>query len=275
MDKKKILAAGGDIRMLYAAAELSDRYDVEITGFSPEKIPDNAKEILREFPETEKETDILLLPPVVIVGRGKLNAPFSEREIETAEMIGKVKKGGTVLMGIKGEVAAESAGRNDLYYYNYMEDSILALANAVPTAEGAMKIIMAETGRTIWGSRILVTGFGKTGSVLTDRLLKMGAHVTTAARKEYDRMRIKTMGGRAAEICSLAEHLPQTEVIINTVPARIFGEKEFSQVKKGCIYLELASYPGGADKKDAEKFGVKHVCASGIPAGETGLHIEK
>ena len=37
---------------------------------------------------------------------------------------------------------------------------------------------------------------------------------------------------------------------------------------KGCVFIELASAPGGADKNEAEKYGCKYVCASGLPAFE-------
>lgn len=278
MDKKRILAAGGDIRMLYAAKELSklsDKFDVEITGFSPEKVPDDEKEILKAFSDTGKETDILLLPHLVTDSKGRFNAPFSEKEIDISDLLKRVKKGGAVFLGIKGEKVIDAAKEKSLYHYKYMEDEILALANAVPTAEGAIKIIIEETGRTIWNSNILVTGYGKIGTVLTDRLIKMGANVTTAARKEYDRMRIKTSGGRAAGIKPGEDVLSEAEVTVNTVPARIFGEKEFSCMKKGSVYIELASAPFGADKKDAEKYNIKYVCASGLPAWEMGLHIIK
>lgn len=269
MDKKKILAAGGDIRMLYAAARLSDIYDVEITGFSAKKLPVNVQELFAGIKQqTGRIADVLLLPPVVLDRRGKLNAPFCEKETEISDAMESISSGGTVLMGIKGEEIKDAVQEKSLYYYNYMEDNALALANAVPTAEAAMKIIMEETGSTIWGSRIFVTGFGRIGSVLTDRLVKMGADVTTAARKEYDRMRIKAMGGKPERITPDSKALSEAEVIINTVPARIFGEREFMCMKKGCVFIELASAPGGADKNEAEKHGCKYVCASGLPAFE-------
>lgn len=266
MNKKKLLAAGGDLRMLYAAARLSDKYDVEITGFSAEKLPAGMQEIFSGLKQMESDADILLLPPVVTGKSGKLKAPYAEKEMETEEILKKVKKGGAVLMGIKGEKIKDAAEMRSLQCCNYMEDSTLALANAVPTAEAAMKIIIEETGSTIWGANILVTGFGRIGSVLTDRLLKMSACVTTAARKEYDRMRIKAAGGTPAEIMPCEKVLSEAEVIINTVPARIFGEKEFLCIKKGCVFIELASAPGGADKNEAEKYGCRYVCASGLPA---------
>ncbi|MGN0584558.1 MAG: dipicolinate synthase subunit DpsA [Ruminococcus sp.] len=266
MSKKKLLAAGGDLRMLYAAAELSDKYDVMVTGFSENKLPGAVKEMYRQLGQGCDKADVLLLPPVASDNKGGIPAPFSENAPDTAEIIGKVSEGGTVLLGIKGEAAEKAGEGRGLYYYNYMNDEVLALANAIPTAEGAIKTAIEETGSTIWGSRVVVMGFGRTGAVLADRLLKLGADVTAAARKERDRMRIKAMGAKASGIKLSPECLSEADIIFNTVPAIIFGKEELERLKKGCVFIELASAPGGADKKIIDEAGCKYVWATGLPA---------
>lgn len=270
MSKKKLLAAGGDLRMLYAAAELSDKYDVTVTGFSEDKLPCAVKELYRQLNKDCGKADVLLLPPVASNSKGEIPAPFSENAPHTAEIIGKVKEGGSVFLGIKGEAAEKAGEGRELYYYKYMEDEVLALANAIPTAEGAIKTAIEETGSTIWGSRAVVMGFGRTGAVLADRLLKLGADVTAAARKEKDRMRIKAMGARASGIKLSPECLSEADIIFNTVPAVIFGKEDLRCLKKGSVFIELASAPGGADKKMTEEAGCKYVWASGLPPCDMG-----
>ncbi len=58
----------------------------------------------------------------------------------------------------------------------------LAVANAVPTAEGAIQIALEELPITLHGARALVIGYGRLGKALAQRLDGLGARVTVAAR---------------------------------------------------------------------------------------------
>jgi len=270
MERRKILIAGGDIRMLYAAFNLSDIYDVGIMGYSEEMLLGEGKEIFEKLKKTDGNADVLLLPPVVTDKSGKINAPFYKKTLEISEVIGKVKESGVLLMGIKGEEAKEAAARKNIWSYNYMKDETLALANAVPTAEAAIKIAIERTGRTIWNSRVLVTGFGRIGTILSDRLLKLGADVTAAARTEYARMKIKAMGAVPAKILPAKSYLSEMDIIFNTVPAEIFTFDDVMSLKKDCVFIELASAHGGVDKKAVKAIGNNYLCASGLPTNVIG-----
>lgn len=262
MEKRRLLVAGGDVRMLYAAEKLSDIYDVEITGFDKDKISFYGKKILERFISTGAKADVLLLPPVFN------NKNFSD----VSAAMERIRNDGTVLLGVKGEQVEEAAERKGLRHYNYMKDEILALANAVPTAEAALKTAMEETGRTIWGSRVLVTGFGRIGEVLTDRLIKLGADVTAAARKEYDRMKIKAMGVKSSGIMPDKAVLSETDIIFNTVPAEIFGTEELMSLGENCVFIDLASEPGGIKKEAVSCMKCKYVWATGLPSYEMCFH---
>ena len=49
---------------------------------------------------------------------------------------------------------------------DYLRREELCLANAVPTAEGAIRIAMEETARTLHGASALVVGYGRIGMAL-------------------------------------------------------------------------------------------------------------
>ncbi len=265
MDKCRLLIAGGDMRMLYAAEKLSDIYDVETAGFDKDKTDACGEEISSGFIKAGKKADVLLLPPVL----------DRKKQAEVNEALGMVRDGGTILFGVNGEQAADEGKSRGLKHYNYMKDETLALANAVPTAEAALKTAMEQTGGTIWGSRVLVTGFGRIGEILTDRLIKLGAEVTAAARKEYDRMKIKTMGGKPSGIMPEAAVLSEADIIFNTVPAEIFGMDELMNLSEDCVFIELASKPGGIKKEALSCMKCKYVWAAGLPPAEMSLHKEK
>lgn len=265
MKKYKITAAGGDIRMLYAAAELLKKYDVELTGFSEEKLPPEQREIFGKIKKTAEKSDVLLLPPVTADKTGRINAPFAEKPPYISELLNKVKPDGMLLYGVNGENAARAAEERGIFSYNYMKDEALTIANAIPTAEAALKTAMEATGMTIWGSKVLVTGFGRIGTILTDRLIKLGASVTAAARKETDLIKIRSMGARAEKIMPDKRTLSETDVIFNTVPAEIFGKEELMHLKRECVFIDLASAPGGAKKDAVKETGCKYLWATGLP----------
>ena len=68
------------------------------------------------------------------------------------------------------------------------------IPNAVPTAEGAIEIAIAETPFTIHGSKSLVLGYGKIGKILSKDLYALGAQTYVEARKYADLAMIEGHG---------------------------------------------------------------------------------
>ncbi len=267
MEKQKILAAGGDLRMIYAAGKLSEKYDTEITGFLPEKLTGKGRRILSGIQTAAgAPADFLLLPPLTVNNKGRIPAPFGEKDIEPEEIIGRLRKGGKVFGGNDKGIIKELCGREGIQYIDYINSTSAAQANAVPTAEGAIKTAMEASGRTMWRSRVLVTGGGRIGSILTDRLCSMGAKVTAAARKRSDRIRLEAAGAETVEIPLPPEIMGRYDIIFNTVPAEIFGEKEIGEISPECVYIELASAPGGTAPEKNGETGFIYISASGLPA---------
>ena len=87
--------------------------------------------------------------------------------------------------------AAEAKG---LLFRDYFAREELAVANAVPTSEGAIQIAMEELPITLHGARVLVIGFGRLGKVLSGQLKGLGALVSVAARSCTDLAWAQTCG---------------------------------------------------------------------------------
>lgn len=66
---------------------------------------------------------------------------------------------------------------------DYLRREELCLANAVPTAEGAIQIAMEETARTLHGASALVVGYGRIGMALAPRLRALGMQTEICARR--------------------------------------------------------------------------------------------
>ena len=55
------------------------------------------------------------------------------------------------------------------------------------------------------------------------------------------------------------------DLVINTVPAPVLGPEELSDLKPGCLVIDLASKPGGVDFSAAAELGVKAIWALSLP----------
>ncbi len=138
-------------------------------------------------------------------------------------------------------------------------------ANAPPTAEGAVQIAMEELPITIHGARVLVLGYGRVGRAAAGRFAALGAKVSVAARKYADLAWAEAEGYTAERIGELEPWLCGYDLIVNTAPARLLGEKELSGLKPGCLVIDLASRPGGVDFEAAAALGVKAIWALSLP----------
>ncbi len=233
---KKIIVAGSDSRMRYARERLAESFEVfdENTG--------------------EMQADGLVLPPVVKDG-----------EQLSIILLSNITDGGTVFGGKENEVLSAIRKKRGLRYVNFMEDEALAMGNAVLTAEGALWTAMKESGKAIWKSDVLVTGFGRIGSLLTTRLLALGARVTVAARSKVQRVKAEAMGAESASIPLDTEIIKKKKIIFNTIPAEIFGREEIKATDDDGVLVDLASAPFGVNEECVRLFNKKYIRATGLP----------
>ncbi len=147
--------------------------------------------------------------------------------------------------------------------YDYLQNSALTLANAAVTAEGALLLAMQALPITLQGASVLVTGSGRIGKSLAMKLHALGAGVTLTSRNPAQRAVIEALGCRFDETGSYPGGLGQYDCVFNTVPAPVFTSGQLAALRPGCIYIELASSPGGI-APDAGK-PAHFVSGSGLP----------
>ena len=73
------------------------------------------------------------------------------------------------------------------------------------------------------------------------------------------------MGYDVRHYRGLSAILPHTDIIINTVPARVLEEQELRFVSKNALIIDLASLPGGVNLEAVKARGIAHVHALGLP----------
>ena len=252
---------GGDRRQLYLARSLKeDGYDVSLAGF--DRLAGACPSCGVEAAVSQSDAVILPLPSVA--EDKSINAPFAENKIFLSDNV-------LDMLCTKPVFAAMCRRLTDAYpklkqasIYDYAARDDFAVRNAVPTAEGALELAMREYEGTVFGSRSLVTGFGRIGKALSRRLLSLGSQVTVCARKPSDMAYIESMGCRALSFACLKATIGY-DLIFNTVPAMIFDHVLLDNTGSNTLLIDLASLPGGIDLEYARGLGINSHRALGLP----------
>jgi dipicolinate synthase subunit A len=260
---KKFIIAGGDLRQIYLAEKFSEVYDTVVTGF--EKYKDrNINNVDIDDIENNSADGIILPLPVSSDGI-YISTAFSDRNISMEMILLKLKKNGKVYGGkFTSEIIRMLESKN-IYFSDYLQREEFSILNAVSTAEGALQTALEKSDRTIYGQNILITGFGRIAKALARILLGMGAYVTVAARKKSDMTWAEIYGCKSCNIKEIENICGSYDIIFNTVPSMIFDEDILCKLKKDVLFIDLASKPGGADFKSAQKLGINAVHALALP----------
>lgn len=142
-----------------------------------------------------------------------------------------------------------------------------ALKNALLTAEGAVYCAMDKSKRALRGSVCCVVGYGRIGRELARLLAALGAHIRVAARREAARREAQSAVGAAAFDIPLPESALQgCDMVFNTVPAAVLGDRELLRLPPDALIIELASPPYGVNLEAARRLGLAAYIESGLPA---------
>lgn len=110
-----------------------------------------------------------------------LHSPLSQFHPSLRQVFDALAPGQLVLAGMADPGLKALAQEHGVCLLDYFTREELAVANAVPTAEGAIQIAMEQLPITLHGAQVLVLGFGRIGQATALRLAALGAEVTVAA----------------------------------------------------------------------------------------------
>ena len=258
---------GGDLRIIKLAKMLAEEGNKVYTyGLEKaEELKDLENIIFCEKLNKAIQDTEIVIGPIPFSSNGKdINAPFSDKTISIRELMHVINAKILIAGTITPEIY-DLANDEYIEIIDIMKREELAVLNTISTAEGAIEIAISNTNKIIHGSDILILGFGRIGKVLARKMAGLSAKVTCAARKDEDLAWIKAYGHRATNINALGENLSQFDIIINTVPHLILTPERLQYVHDDCLLIDLASNPGGIDKKTVKDRGLKLVWALALP----------
>lgn len=257
--ERNFCLVGGDLRQMQLAHMLkNDGNTVHTVGL--EKL---LSEQEKHSMDPRRAHCVIL--PLPVLKNGVLNAPFSAREYTLEEVFDALAPGQMVCGGMPSDKVVQMAKKRELQLIDYYAREECQIANAVPTAEGAIQVAMGNMLSTLHGTKALVIGFGRVGKLTAHRLQNLGARVTVASRKCEDWAWAEAYGYHFEDTRQLAYWMGGYDLIINTVPALILDEVHLERVQTEAFIIDLASEPGGVDMVVAEKLGLHAVTLPGLP----------
>lgn len=262
----KISVIGGDLRQLYMVEELS-KYNSEVYAFG---LPESKCEGINVFccnslEQSLSYSDNIILPLPLSRDDSTIIAPLFDGTILLDDIINIVKGSNKLLLvGKASDIVIGKLKENSIPVIDYFENEQLNIQNAILTAEGALALAINETKFSLYGSKCLVTGYGRIAKILSKHLATMGAKVTVAARNPNDLNWAEISGYSIAKIDDISKET-DTDIIFNTVPARILNEKTISKLNKNCLIIELASEPYGTDFAACNTHKIRYINAASLP----------
>ncbi len=261
--RKKVCLIGGDLRQIYAS-EIFEKMGCEVCFYALDTYRSG------ELDNGLKDAEIISLP--IPMKRGELmNFPLSDIKMTEKELALLLSnrldkdKNPRIFGGMIGKDFRKIMEDSGFSVTDLCENESFNALNAIPTAEGAISIAMANTRQCIDGSNGLVLGFGRIGKCLSRRLKALGCNVTIAARSERDLALAASGGYETTDYSELPQVISKADVIYNTVPATVLFENSIEKIGKETPIIELASKPGGVDMSSALRHGIRVVVAPSLP----------
>ncbi|MDF2568329.1 MAG: shikimate/quinate 5-dehydrogenase [Oscillospiraceae bacterium] len=259
------LVAGGDLRQAHLANMLSKNALVYALGFDNNVELDEKIVQIEAVCEITDKVSYIIFPIPPTNDSLHVNMPLSHKHTKVEDVLSVASDKTVIFAGKADEDLKKSCKIKHLELVDYLEREELSVLNAVPTAEGAIQLAMEEMPITLFGSKVLVTGFGRISKVLVKILTGLSADVTVTARKYSDLAWVKVHGCKAVHIKDVEQSISEYDLVINTVPAMILGSEILGKLKEDCLVIDLASKPGGVDFEIAKNLGIKTIWALSLP----------
>ena len=256
---------GGDARYLEVIRKLSNEVaKLYLIGY--DQLTFDEKHVKQTTMETVDFgiIDAIILPVAGTNEDGKIEAMYSDEVISlTEDVVRQTPNHCTIYTGNANAYLKNITHDKQLVALFYRDD--LAVYNSIPTAEGALKLIMEQTDVTVHGSNVMILGFGRVGKTVVNLFSSVGANVRVAVRKSADIARVTEMGLTPVKLEKLEQEIVGMDTVINTIPHPVIDADIIAAMETSTLIVDIASAPGGTDFAFAKTHGIKALHALGLP----------
>ena len=259
----KFLVIGGDLRNVELAKILKEDEKIVYTYGMNIDSTEKLETIL-------EDVEVVVGPIPFSRDSLSVNSTFVESKILIKELLEKMK-GKILIAGNISEDVKKLAKIYNIEVIDVMKSEKLAVLNTIATAEGTIELMIANTDTIIFDSNVLILGFGRVAKTLANRLEGLVKSIICASKEDDELAWIEVYGYEKLDLndfvkCQETKKcLENYNVIINTIPSMIFDAEKLQYVNKEVLLIDLASNPGGIDKEETKKQGLKLIHALGLP----------
>ncbi|AEJ39868.1 dipicolinate synthase subunit A [Sulfobacillus acidophilus TPY] len=232
-----VVVAGGDARDVWLCRILLDKgYTVNTWGIQVNGLhPFDPNTLNGDLP------DIFIGPMTGIAEDGAFETEDGIQYLTTSLLDG-MPQGSLLAAGLLAPRWIDEASRRGIRTVQYRTESSFMWLNAVPTAEGAIKAALGESGRTLAGRPVAILGFGRVGTVLAHKLAGLGTQVLIFERQAEKRAMAEALGYTAKPL-NRSDQEP-FDGCFNTIPAPVI-DAQWLRTTSPAWVIDLASHPGG------------------------------
>ena len=210
-------------------------------------------------------TDCVIFPLPVCSAPGLLSAPLSSADHPIEPLLDRLHPGQLLCGGRADRDTLNRFAVRGLALTDYFALEELTVANAVPTAEGAVQLAMEHLPVTVHALPVLILGYGRVGRVTARRFAALGARVTVAARRPEQQDWAQTAGYSSRPLPLTHGELEQFGLVINTVPAPVLDREALTRLNDSCLIIDLASAPGGLSPDCRSECSARVIHALALP----------
>ena len=165
-------------------------------------------------------------------------SPAFKCKVEDAKAL---PKNITIICGAVSEEVKMVFNKKLIKHYNLMEDETFVLKNANLTAEGMLADLIFYTKKSIYDCNILILGGGRVAKAVALTLFKLGINFSISMRNDNKLIESQLITKNILSWQDYKENLFNYDVVINTIPSKIFNEEDLSKFKTNSVVFELAS----------------------------------
>ena len=272
-ERIELAVLGGDERQIAMARTLAEYgYGVRVWGLGhcEERIGDAMS--CEAWQTAIEGADAVVLPLPASADGVRVHCPLQAGDVflRVTTLLDAMSDG-LLLGGRLTDAIRSIAEQKRINVIDYFDSEVLQLKNALPTAEGALAIAMKELPVTLDGVKAAVIGYGRIGSLLSEKLHALGADVTVYARRREQLALARLHHHKTKALCchdgrtAIDLEGCQFRVIFNTVPQWILTREVLTHLPKNCVLIDLASVPGGIDHGAAREMGLCSVWGTSLP----------
>ena len=162
---------------------------------------------------------------------------------------------------IKDEFKTLLAQKN-IKYVNLLNNETFAIKNAQLTAEGVLAIMIDKSEKSLYENKILILGAGRVAKSLAVLFKSLNLKFAIASYNKTKFPENNYFANKSYLGRSFVKDLPKFDVIVNSIPAKIFDDKMLSKISPETIFVETASVPC-LDEEKAKNFS--YIKAPGLP----------